>query len=408
MKLNPNRSSDNLLAIIIIVAIISVVAVVCWAIFTAQKQPPAPPVAAQPAPDIVPPITHVPPTPPPVDEPPIPTEPAPVIDVKKNVSSVKLISVKVSEKSIRPLRKLIPFYVDIVLDIQSNGNDQRTDACSRLTILSDNFMILKCSLKDGEKENVRLELEIEGNISGKQVVSFGWKNDSNNALQKIAGESVILQERVSGCSHFFESRSNPKDEYESGNEFAKCVNDWMITNELQDDNTKLTESERRNPQITLELFNTFIRSKDKPSNPFNWFLGVLSVQPKEYYIPYLSVFQQACLYYLEKSISTDDPLIEYVKGMNHNISEYYNTILRNDNSMISGQGIEEIKNIDILREKRKFINTPVSSKKYSGTKDLGYKHKEMLPTGESPKGNSSLRHKPIWIYNDNRLNLNPS
>ncbi|MGE0084414.1 MAG: hypothetical protein AB7S75_08330 [Desulfococcaceae bacterium] len=290
--------------------------------------------------------------------------------VTDTLISVNFVSADVSrenKKNVFPLRKLFPFTADLTFEANGMTEEKRKKFCELLTISSDSFVLKKCTVAGYEGNRLRIEVEAESKNAGEKILSFAVKANPDFDLKGNREISLIVQERITDCSQFLEDRYDSAKEYESGQQFAECVNDWMITPELQENTTALLDSERVIPQHDYDLFlSNFIRSENKPKNPFNWFLGVLSVKPEENYEPYLAVFQTACLKYLMKITSSDSPLIAYFAGMNPNISSQYEKILKN-RELINCAGIEEIGETDFLRLKRIVIE------KYPIGKQLNFK-----------------------------------
>ncbi len=226
----------------------------------------------------------------------------------------KVSSFKVSRKNKKnafPLRRLFSFYADLILESPDLNEGQRRKLCSLITSPSHGFTVQKSSVTKYEAGKLTIEIEAQSKNLGDQTFTMAMKEDPTFAFEGKAEIPMRFQERITGCSEYLENRFDPAKEFESGQGFAECVNNWVITPEIQK-SPDLSKNEREIPQRDFDTFTRdFMKAEDKPKNPFNWFTGVLSVRAKEGYIPYLSIFQKACLEYLKTIITPDSPLVVF-------------------------------------------------------------------------------------------------
>ncbi len=319
--------------------------------------------------------------------------------------SVRVSSFKVSrknKKNVFPMRRLFPFYADLILESPDLNEGQRRKLCSLIMSPSHGFTIKKSSVTKYEAGKLTIEIEAQSKNLGNQPFTIAMKEDPAFAFEGKAEIPMRFQERITGCSEYLESRFDPAKEFESGQGFAECVNNWMITPEIQK-NPDLSKNEGEILQRDFDAFiRDFMKAEDRPKNPFNWFTGVLSVRAKEGYIPYLSIFQKACLAYLKTIITHDSPLVMYFMGMNQNVSLEYGEVSKNPDCLITTAGIEEIYKTDFLRIKKMFREISVSKENtfYKGnwTNNNGIYQFEDKKLSDAD---------PLWIYDHEKLTVSP-
>jgi hypothetical protein len=203
--------------------------------------------------------------------------------------------------------------------------------------------------------------------------------------------------QIMSCSRLLEERKDSAKEFESGMAFARGVNEWKITKELQDDDG-LSYNERKIPQENFELFKAFLRSPEYPKNLFNWILGVLSVKPDSKYLPYLAVFQKGCMNYLRSITGGKNPLVDYFEGRNTDLYTQADSICNDPSTLLSCGGLQAMSDTKYLVDKKKFkqVNCLESTLVFEGDMDAndGYKR-----TNYNTKESNDL----IWIYNSEIL-----
>lgn len=310
-----------------------------------------------------------------------------------------------NEKNVFPLKRLFPFYADLVLESPDLNEEQRRTLCSLITSPSPGFTIQKSSMLKYEAGKLAIEIEAQSKNLGKDMFAVGLKDDPNFVFKGKAEAPMMLQERITGCSEYLEDRFDPAKEFESGQGFAECVNNWMITPEIQS-GSDISKNEREIPQRDFDTFmRDFMKAEDRPKNPFNWFVGVLTVKPKEGYIPYLSIFQQACLAYLKTIITPDSQLVVYFMGMNKNVSSAYEEVSKNPNCFITVKDIEKIYQTDFLRIKKMFREISVSEEYsfYQGDRILDDANYQLKDRGIS----ENKEKESLWLYSHKNLTISP-
>jgi hypothetical protein len=314
------------------------------------------------------------------------------------VSSFKVS--RENKKNVFPLRRLFPFYAELILESPDLNEGQRRKFCSLITSPSPGFTVQKSSVIQYENGKLSIEIEAQDKNLGEQTFAVALNDDPDFVFKGEAETPMMFQERIAGCSAFFEKRDDPSKEFESGKGFAECVNNWMITPEIQS-SSDLSKNEREIPQRDFDTFiRDFMKAEDKPKNPFNWFVGVLNVKPREGYVPYLTIFQVACIQYLANITGGYDnnAFIAFLQGLN-DFSEYEQLCDPAQNTMITCTGVNEIAGEDYLKKKQMFrqVESVEISEVYEGDKEKGYSLKE---TSNSPE--KEKEYLP-WIYNSEEL-----
>jgi hypothetical protein len=320
---------------------------------------------------------------------------------------VKLISMEIKkDKNEFPLRRLLPFVVDATLEVKDLSEQQKTSLCEKITSSSEGFIVKECKPVGYANNYLNIEMKVEGKYTGENTLKIVLKvNDefsiTGNDKQDCSG---FYKERICDCSQYFESRDDPAKEFDEGVDFAKCVNSWNITNELENDTTQLVDLERNVPQNNFAAFSSFVRSAEKPKSLFNWFLGVLSVKPQDGFRKYLSVFQHGCMNYLYALFKKQNPLYSYYDGLNSNIISLSRDILNNPSTMLVDTGLEKISETNLLIEKKKFIAVQCEKK------NIFYKGEGSYALQEEPTKSCQLEpvnSNLIWLYDSSKLTKKP-
>ena len=228
----------------------------------------------------------------------------------------------------------------------------------------------------------------------------------NSNINKNSSESAnrnFNTEKITTCSFLLEDRFHPAKEFESGKDFAQCVNDWKIDSQTQDRADTLSENERTVPQENFELFKSFLRSHEKPKNLFNWALGVLTVEPDNKYLPYLAVFQHGCIAYLESITGGGNPLVDYFKGRNPDMYQQSSEICNKSGSLLSCGGLEEISNTNylVIKEKFKKVDFSMSIKKFEG--DMDDNEPYSLVSNGIMNSDNAPKFLQQWLYRKKEL-----
>jgi|GEM_PF-5068918 len=332
----------------------------------------------------------------------------PAVEEKETAESLLVFTVssfKVSrenKQNVFPLRRLFPFYADLILESPDLNEEQRRKFCSLITSPSPGFTVQKSSVIQYEDGKLTIEIEAQGKNLGEQTFAVALNEEPGFVFKGEAETSMMFQERITGCSgYFFEKeRYDSAKEFESGRGFAECVNNWRLTPEIQN-SPDLSENERRTPQTDFNIFiRDFMKAEDRPKNPFNWFVGVLTVKPIEGYVPYLVIFQKACMDYLANITGGYDnnAFIAYLQGLN-DFSEYDKLCDPAQNTRITCTGVNEISSEDYLKKKQMFrqVESVEISEVYEGDKEKGYSLKE---TSNSPE---KEKEELPWIYKSEEL-----
>lgn len=214
----------------------------------------------------------------------------------------------------------------------------------------------------------------------------------------FTNETPITRERITSCSNLLEARKDSAKEFESGMAFARGVNEWKITEKLQNDLSALSDNERNVPQENFELFKAFLRTPGYPKNLFNWILGVLSVKPDPEYLPYLAVFQKGCMNYLISLTGGTNPLVDYFQGMNPRMYTQADTICNDPLALLSCGGLQSISDTDYLVNKEKIKQVLCIKSKMTLEGDMDKNEDYTITENISEQNTSS-----IWIYNSQKM-----
>jgi hypothetical protein len=241
----------------------------------------------------------------------------------------------------------------------------------------------------GEYENEKRHGYGKMTLSDGTVQEGEWKNDE-------FVKSVKFVEKISSCSDYLIRRNNPVDEYQSGIDFGNCINDWKITNKIEE-STHLLESELRIPNDDYVKFFHSLEDPNGLQDPFNFYIGLLSVTPlnRQEYIPYIRIFQMLSYYYI-KSIfySSRNSFLTFLDG-SYQFSRIENEareLLNSPSSLINNTKTESVsRSVPYLRKKglvdQKKCKTHVNFSKgnnyeYQVVSKVDYKYKEFSDFGQ--------------------------